>query len=348
MNIALKEMKKNKVRFFILGLIVFLISFLTFIISGMANGLSQDNASLIKNLPDGTFYMAEDAEQKYNFSNIDQTTQEDMLDKQKDAVALSIQMGTLNDMEDKLQSVAFVTTTQSNTFSLFPRVDKGEVVLDESMKEKGVKVGDKLTNNQYSGEFVVKGFVDGSKFNHASVAFINTDDYKEMYRLDESQLIYVPDKGASQEIAADDLQSFSNTEFLNTISSYSTEQQTLNMIIWFLVGISGMLFAIFFYMMNVQKIGLYGILKAMGTKTSLLFRMMWTQMGVITIIAMGIAIVASNLLNVYNPGMPYYLSAENTVFLSVMFIIIGFIGTTLSGIQIKKVEPLQAIQRGED
>ncbi|MGM9544466.1 MAG: ABC transporter permease [Romboutsia timonensis] len=345
MNIAWKEMKKNKARFLILGFVVFLISFLTFIISGMANGLSQDNASLIKNLPDGNFYMAKDAEQKYNFSNINQTTQDTMLSKQKDAVALSIQMGTLNDMEGKLQSVAFVTATNSE---IFPHVNKGEVILDVSMKEKGIKVGDKLTNNQYSGEFVVKGFVDKSKFNHASVAFINMKDYKEIYRMDELQLIYTPEKGASQEVTADDLQSFSNTEFLNTISSYKTEQQTLNMIIWFLVGISGMLFAIFFYMMNVQKIGLYGILKAMGIKTSVLFRMMWTQMGIIIIAAMGIAIVISNLLNVYKPGMPYYLSTENTVILSVMFLIIGFIGTTLSGIQIKKVEPLQAIQRGED
>lgn len=41
MNLAWKEMRKNKVRFLIFGSIVFLISFFTFIISGLANGLSQ-------------------------------------------------------------------------------------------------------------------------------------------------------------------------------------------------------------------------------------------------------------------------------------------------------------------
>lgn len=70
MNLAWKEMKKNKVRFLILGSIVFLVSFLTFIISGLANGLSQDNAALIKDLPDGQFYMSEDAEETYNLSRI--------------------------------------------------------------------------------------------------------------------------------------------------------------------------------------------------------------------------------------------------------------------------------------
>jgi putative ABC transport system permease protein len=54
---AMKEMKKNKVRFLILGSIVFLVSLLTFIISGLANGLSQDNAALIKDMPEGQFFV---------------------------------------------------------------------------------------------------------------------------------------------------------------------------------------------------------------------------------------------------------------------------------------------------
>jgi putative ABC transport system permease protein len=49
MNIAWKEIKKNKAKYIILGSIIFLVSFLTFIISG----LTQDNAALIKDLPIG-------------------------------------------------------------------------------------------------------------------------------------------------------------------------------------------------------------------------------------------------------------------------------------------------------
>src|SRR5699024_2362961 len=113
MNLAWKEMKKNKVRFLILGSIVFLVSFLTFIISGLANGLSQDNAALIKDLPDGQFYMSEDAEETYNISSIDEDTQEELLEKEEQATAFSIQMGFLNDEDNKQQSVAFVTSAGS-------------------------------------------------------------------------------------------------------------------------------------------------------------------------------------------------------------------------------------------
>lgn len=343
MNIAWKEIKKNKIRFMILGSIVFLVSLLTFIISGLANGLSEDNAALIKKLPDGQFYMNADAEETYNLSLIDTSVQDTVLSEKEDAAALSIQMGFLNDEEDKQRSVAFVTSTDSE---LFENVKEGEIVLDRSLEEDGLKVGDTLTNKQFSGEFIVKGFVDQQKYSHASVAFINMENYKEMYRVNEMQLIFIPSEDNFPTVEG--LQSFSNAEFLNTIPSYSAEQLSLNMIVWFLVVISGLLFAIFFYMMNVQKIGLYGILKAIGVKTSTLFKMMWTQMFFITVIALGLSIALSQSFNLIAPeGIPFSLTTATTVQLSIVFLIIGFIGATLSGTQIKKVEPLQAIQQGE-
>jgi len=342
MNIAWKEIKKNKVRFSILGSIVLLVSLLTFIISGLANGLSQDNAALIKDLPSGQFYMNEDADETYNLSKINRSIQDIVMNKQKDAVAFSIQMGFLDDAS-KQRSIAFVTSTDSKLFS---NVQNGEIVLDRSLEGKGIKVGDTLTNNQYSGKFVVKGFVDQKKYSHAPVAYINIENFREMYRVEEMQLIFIPGEDSLQEITG--LQSFSKEDFLNTIPSYSAEQMSLNMIVWFLVVISGMLFAIFFYMMNVQKIGLYGILKAIGVKTSTLFKMMWTQMFIITVIALALSVTLSQVFNFIAPkDMPFSLTPGSTVQLSIVFLIIGFIGATLSGIQIKKVEPLQAIQQGE-
>lgn len=327
----------------ILGSIIFLVSFLTFIISGLSNGLSQDNAALIKDLPDGQFYMNEQANETYNLSRIDESTKEKLVNEQKNATALSIQMGFVNDVDDKQHSVAFVTSTDSN---LFEKVGIGEIVLDRSIEKEGIEIGDAVTNSQFSGEFIVKGFVDQKKYSHAPVAFINIENYKEIYGVEEMQLVFVPGQYKVEKI--DGLQSFSNQEFLSTIPSYSAEQMSLNMIIWFLVVISGMLFAIFFYMMNVQKIGLYGILRALGVKTSQLFGMMWYQMFFITTIALTLSVALSQGFTLIAPkGMPFILTLEITIQLSIIFLIIGFIGATLSGFQIRRVQPLHAIQQGE-
>lgn len=343
MNLAWKEIKKNQVRFLILGSIVFLVSLLTFMISGLANGLSQDNAALIMDLPEGQFTMQADANDMYNLSKIDSAVQNNLLSKEKDAVAFSIQLGFLQNEEDQQQSVAFVTSTES---PLFEQVKHGELILDSSLQEKGIQVGDSLTNNQLNGSFIVKGFVDQKTFNHAPVAYINRADYEEMYRVDTMQLVFVPERDSLTKIAG--YQSFSKKEFLKTLPSYRAEQLSLNMIVWFLVVISGLLFAIFFYMMNVQKIGLYGILKAIGVKTSSLFKMIWTQMLVITIMSLVLSITLSQVFNRLAPeGLPFSLSVVTTMQLSIVFLVIGFIGATISGIQIKKIQPLQAIQQGE-
>ena len=343
MKMAWKEIQKNKARFIILGSIVFLVSFLTLIISGLSNGLSQDNAALIKDLPEGTFYLDEEADETYNLSKIDEELESDIIASYEGASALSIQMGFVNDDDDKQLSVAFVTEIEKQ---LFPKVKEGEVVLDESLQDNGVEVGDIVTNNQLSEELEVIGFVEQQKFSHAPVAFIHPRNYQEMYRVMEMQMVFIP--GTDEIASFSGLEAFSNKDFLNTIPSYNAEQLSLNMIVWFLVVISGMLFGIFFYMMNVQKIGLYGILKAIGVKTSELFKMMWTQMIVITVIALGLSIGLTQIFSVIAPdGMPFHLTLATSAQLGLVFVVIGFIGATLSGLQIRKIQPLQAIQQGE-
>ncbi|MFD1337314.1 ABC transporter permease [Oceanobacillus iheyensis] len=346
MNMAWKEMKKNKVRFLILGSIVFLVSLLTFIISGLANGLSQDNASLIKDMPEGDFFMESEADKTYNFSSIVTNMQQEIVENNKDAILFSIQMGYFLDEQEKQRSVAFVA---SNDNQLLEQPKRGEVILDHSLQEEGVKIGDTIANDQWNKDLQVTGFVEQQKFNHSAVAFINKKDYQEIYHTEDIQLAFIPEESTTGTAPYfNELESFDKGEFLNTIPSYNAEQLSLNMIVIFLIVISGMLFAIFFYMINVQKIGLYGILKAIGVKTGALFRMMWTQMLIITTISLAVSIGLSHAFQIIAPrNMPFHLTLESTILLSIVFLFIGFIGSTLSGIQIKRVEPLQAIQQGE-
>src|SRR5699024_10932808 len=99
--------------------------------------------------------------------------------------------------------------------------------------------------------------------------------------------------------------------------------------------------------MNVQKVGLYGILKAIGVKTSTLFKMMWTQMLIITVIALLLSGALSQMFSVLAlEGRPFHLTLGTTSTLAILFLVIGFICTTLEYFKIKKIQPLQAIQQG--
>lgn len=337
MQMAWKEMMKYKLRYFILGSIIFLIALLTMIISGLANGLSADNASLIKNMPDGTFYMEENAEERNDFSHIT----EDIKDDLDDATLFSIQMGEIVDDSDQPYSVAFVAADND---SYFPDINEGEIILDESFQEEdGFEIGDVFTTEMWDGELEVAGFAEQEKYSHSPAGFINPNNYQEMYDTEDFQVAYTEGDGE----AVDDMQQFDNNEFLNTIPSYSAEQLSLNMITVFLYVISALLFAIFFYMINVQKMATFGILKAIGVKTLSLFVMMWVQMFMITIISLIIALLITQIFNVMAPSsMPFDLDQQTMLITSILFIVIGFVGATISGIQIKRVEPMQAINQG--
>lgn len=340
MKMAWKEMMKYKTRYLILGSIIFLISFLTLIISGLANGLSYDNASLVKNMPEGTYYMESEAEEQYNFSEISDSQREEIENAHEDAVFLSIQMGELEDSDEQKHGITYVTATDND---FFPDVEKGEVILDESIQKDGIEAGEELSTNLMDDSFTVTNFAEQEKFSHSPVAFVHPDDFMNMYQAEEYQLAYTED----EEEDIDEMAAFNQNQFLNTIPSYSAEMLSLNMIIAFLFVISGMLFAIFFYMINVQKLGTYGILKAVGVKTITLLRLMWVQMILITLISLIIAISLSQLVTLVLPeGMPYQLTLETSAIMAAGFFIIGFIGATLSGVQISKVEPMEAINQG--
>ncbi|MEB9935945.1 ABC transporter permease, partial [Bacillus cereus] len=55
MFLALRELKQSKLRYGLIGLIMVLLSFLVLVISGLANGLSYDNASSIQNMEANKF-----------------------------------------------------------------------------------------------------------------------------------------------------------------------------------------------------------------------------------------------------------------------------------------------------
>ncbi|AYC28474.1 FtsX-like permease family protein [Paenisporosarcina cavernae] len=343
MKLAWKEMKKGKSKFIILGSIIFLVSFLTLVISGLANGLSYDSAGLIKNLPSGQYYLSKEAEGNSAMSAIPSDMANEFMKENEEAMALSIQMGYVTTTADQQESVAFVTSTP---FKHFPSVRAGEIVLDASLKEQGVHIGDTVVNEWSKKEFVVKDFVEGQTYSHTAVAFVNERDFAALFGKSERQMMFLP--GDEAVAFSKELDVYSTSQFLQTIASYQSEQLSLNMIIGFLVVISGMLFGIFFYMMNVQKLSLYGILKAIGVKTSTLFTLIWTQMILTTTAALFLSILLSQLVSFMKPeSLPYQLSLSTTLLLVGLFFLVGFLGATISGWQVKNVQPLQAIQQGE-
>ena len=70
-------------------------------------------------------------------------------------------------------------------------------------------------------------------------------------------------------------------------------------------------------------------------------------MAITTIFSLMVSVSLSQLFNIVAPkGMPFTLSIGTTTQLSIVFLIIGFIGATLSGMQIKKLNRYRLYSKG--
>lgn len=78
MFLALKEMKHAKARFIMIGVIIMLIAWLVFILSGLGNGLSTLSAATMKNLDADYFVYEEGTDGKIMKTKVSADVQDDL------------------------------------------------------------------------------------------------------------------------------------------------------------------------------------------------------------------------------------------------------------------------------
>lgn len=84
MFLAIRELKHAKSRFALIGLIMVLVACLTLIVSGLANGLSGDNASAIQNMNADYIIYQSDTDYKLSCSALSRGKLDEI--KQQDGV----------------------------------------------------------------------------------------------------------------------------------------------------------------------------------------------------------------------------------------------------------------------
>src|SRR5699024_12488649 len=117
MFLATRELFHAKLRYVLIGLIIILVASLIFIISGLAKGLSANNAASLENMDANYLVMEKEVDHNLGKSQIKQ----DKLDKVKDikgvknVAPLSVMMteAKVNDSEKEIDMAIFITSEDS-------------------------------------------------------------------------------------------------------------------------------------------------------------------------------------------------------------------------------------------
>lgn len=348
MYLTFKELRHEKLKFSALGLIIFLIVFLVLFITGLANGLANDSGSAIKETSAQTFVLQKGSEDRLNRSELSNSDWKKF--KHQNAAKLSVNQMTIQQKNNssKKTDIAYFTI-DANSF-LAPKVISGQkltnanlqkVVVSNKLKSSGYKLGDKFKDSTSGKTFIIAGFTDNKAYSHTPVIYLNQK---------QSQTILPQNTGFNAIALKKNLtkksgyQVINKQTLINAIPGYSAEQGSLYLMIGFLYIISLFVLAVFFYIINLQKLRDFGTLKALGTKTSYLVKHVITEMGLLSLVSILVSFGVTFLIAQAMPAsMPFALSTPVALGTGLLFLVITLISALLSLIKVVKVDPIIAI-----
>ncbi|UWE04982.1 ABC transporter permease [Laceyella sacchari] len=367
MFLALRELKFAKLRYILIGFVMILISWLVFIISGLANGLSADNAAALLNMKADHFVIQPDSENKLNRSQIPEYkwTEIKQITDGTGATPLGQKMlsvtkvGTKNKMDvtlfaiDANQFLAPVITEGSH----FNNTAKNQVVVDASLKQEGIGLGDWLQDSETNQKWKVVGFTEGHTFSHTPVVFINLKDWDDLIRANPQRkqryysaiaLQMTPSQADELKREVREIDVITKEDALQNIPGYKEEQGSLTMMIVFLFVIASFVQAVFFYVITLQKTNQFGVLKALGANTSDLARSLIGQVILLTVTAILISVGFSyGVESILPESVPFKLDVETFLLFSGLLLVVSVLGTLLSLRRIANVDAMEAIGRAE-
>lgn len=383
MYLAIREMRFAKGRYALIATIMVLVSFLVLFVTGLAQGLSYDNAASIKNMDATHFVLEQDSNHRFTRSQVGQQELDEARSVvgQDHAEPLGIRMTTVSPANDttKIDVTLFMVNPGS---WLTPTVTEGQaindqstgqVVVDQKLAKSGVTIGTVLVDQASGTEWTVSGFVQNESFSHAPVVFLNEQEWLALQAGSRTVQAASATDGAVTETgtdaeltpvynaiavkgAEDQVSSLSaalpkteiitKSEAVSAIPGYKEEQGSLLMMIAFLYVISAFVLAVFFYVITIQKTSQFGILKAIGTRNGYLAGSVSLQVMLLSVGSLVISVLLVRLFESVLPAsMPFELGLSTLALTCVLFILMSMAGSLFSVWKVTKIDALDAIGR---
>jgi len=373
MFLAIKELRHSKTKFMMIAIILVLISWLVFILSGLGNGLSTLAAATFKNM-DADYVVFEQGSKASMGKSLLSNELSVQLSEMPNVEAVSpmgISMasalnenGELN--EDKVDIA--IIGIEPGSF-LEPAIIEGTglsadqpsgVVVNETLKDKGFALGDTFKLDGSTESLTIVGFVKNQTYNHVASVFTPIEQWRKIAFAAPGS-----DKGVAEPVNAIMLQgknidpkaiheqlpgtdTVTKAAAVQGISGYKEESGTIMMMLGFLLVISAFIIGVFFYVFTMQKSNQFGIMKAIGARNGFLSRAVVSQVFVLSLASILIGVLLTYGTAAIMPeGMPFALDPQLVIVYAIILLLISLLSSLVSVRTIAKIDPLKALGRVE-
>ncbi|EOA9218852.1 TPA: ABC transporter permease [Staphylococcus aureus] len=348
MFLAWNEIRRNKLKFGLIIGVLTMISYLLFLLSGLANGLINMNKEGIDKWQADAIVLNKDANQTVQQSVFNK---KDIENKYKKQATLK-QTGEIVSNGHQKDNV-LVFGVEKSSF-LVPSLIEGhkatkdnEVLADETLKNKGFKIGDTLSLPQSDEKLHIVGFTESAKYNASPVIFTNDATIAKINpRLtgDKINAVVVRDTNWKDKKLNQELEAVSINDFIENLPGYKPQNLTLNFMISFLFVISATVIGIFLYVMTLQKTSLFGILKAQGFTNGYLANVVISQTLILALFGTAFGLLLTGVTGAFLPdAVPVKFDVLTLLVFAIVLMIVSVLGSLFSILTIRKIDPLKAI-----
>ncbi|MGQ9572765.1 MAG: ABC transporter permease [Dehalococcoidia bacterium] len=361
--LALQEIRRKKLQFGLISLIVGMVVYLLVMISALGTGLLSAMSGAVDSFDADLVVFSADSNNSFLRSELTL--------EQRDAIvelAGADRTGGIGYMAATAQAAG-----QSDDIALFgfepgsvaePALRSGrtiegggEILIDRSLsRSHGLKVGDRMTirNALIDYEFTVVGEVDEGQFLGLSSAYVTLSEWRAMRYPGQganapavSVLLVQAGKGdlaARIEAAVPNTSALSKSDAISAIGGVTQQQQVVMTIELFGFVIGALVIGSFFFVLTMQRGYEIAIFKALGASSWYIFRQLIRQVVAVAIAGLALGVPLALLTDAALPtDIPLEITGGAFLTGAVSITIAALLGSLFSARQVVRVNPLSAL-----
>ena len=363
MRLALKELRRRPGRFATATVILTLIAILLMFLGGLLDGLIAISTGAIRAQDADAIVYSDTAQASFVRSRIEPglRAQVETVDGVTEVGGIgNVQLGARvpgNGPRDLASVALFGYELAPESVPDAPAY--GQAWADESIKADGVEEGMVIEVGPARTPIEIVGFVEDTNFNGQSSLWASPDTWRDTLSANRPDAQLGPDvfqalivrgdgddlPGAIDAATGGATDSYTVDGAVDAIPGITEQQATFNQIIGVTVAIALVVIGLFFALLTVERTSLYGVLKALGAKSSTIFAGLVAQAVVVTAIAATIAGALVVLLDVLlPPGSIPLLVTPTRILLSVgLLLVAAVLGCSFSLRRVLRIDPASAI-----
>jgi putative ABC transport system permease protein len=369
MKLALRELVRRPAQYVIATAILTLIAILVMFFGGLLDGLINNSIGAVRAQRADVIVYSSAAQESFLRSRIDpelRATVEGIDGVDRVGGIGIVQLGARRDgadPRDLLDTVLFGYEIGPSGVPDEPPAD-GEVIADRAVREGGVREGDVLLLGPARSPVTVVGFTEGTNYLGQSALWGSPDTWRTVLTANRPdavlgegvfQSLVVQGSGSTDALAqAIDAGTGGATVTLDraaaadAIPGVREQRGTFSQITTTTVLVALVVVGLFFVLITVEKLGLFGVLKAVGASSRTLFAGLIAQAAIVTLVACLIAGALSFLADAFIPAsaVPFEMSVGRFVTSALTLLVAAVIGCVFSLRRVLKVDPAQAIGGG--